>query len=80
VASVKHNAPFAAVDKGEEQRKQELHNAVAGHVKKGNLKAAHDAGYKVAHAHALADRHGPDAAHEIATRKAKTAVKRAQSM
>lgn len=78
VPSVRHNAPFASINHKEEQRKQELHAAASKHVAKGQVQHAHDAAYKVAHAHAIEDRHGPDAAHEIATRKAKYAVKRAQ--
>jgi hypothetical protein len=76
--SVRHNAPFASINDKEEKRKQELHSAAIKHVSTGQLQKAHDAAYKVAHAHALEDRHGADAAHEVATRKAKYAVKKAQ--
>ena len=47
------------------------------HVRRGDHKAAFDAAYKAAHAHAKADLHDNSAAHEIATRKAKFAVKTA---
>lgn len=56
-------------------RKKVMQNAVWGHVVAGNHKKAFDAAYNVAKAHAKEDRYGDDAAHEIATRKAKHAVK-----
>lgn len=76
--NVRHNAPYASINHKEEQRKQELHSAVAKHIANGKPQLAHNAAYKVAHAHALEDRHDPDAAHEIATRRAKYFVKKAQ--
>jgi hypothetical protein len=76
--NVRHNAPFASINDKEERRKQELRAAVTKHIAKGQFQHAHDAAYKIAHAHAIEDHHGADAAHEIATRKAKYAIKRAQ--
>lgn len=76
--SVRHNAPFAAINNKEEKRKQELHSAAIKHVAKGDTKQAHAAAYTVAHAHAIEDRHSPESAHEVATRKATYAVKKAQ--
>ena len=78
VKSIKHTNPFASVDKTAEQRKQEVHGAAMKHVRQGDHKTAFDAAYKVAHQHAKADLHGDAAAHEIAQRRAKHAVKTAQ--
>lgn len=64
-----------ATDDKSESRKKDLQNAAWKHVVAGNHKKAFDAAYSVARAHAKEDRHGDDAAHEIATRKAKHAVK-----
>lgn len=79
VQSVKHTSPYAAVDKKTEARKQEVHGAAMHHVRRGDHKAAFAAAYRAAHAHATEDRHGPDQAHEIATRRANHAVKTAQA-
>ena len=66
-----------ATDDKSETRKRDLQNAAWKHVIAGNHKKAFDAAYSVAKAHAKEDRYGDDAAHEIATRKAKHAVKTA---
>lgn len=66
-----------ATDDKSETRKRDLQNAAWKHVVAGNHKKAFDAAYSVAKAHAKEDRYGDDAAHEIATRKAKHAVKTA---
>lgn len=58
-----------------EARKRDIHNAAWKHVVAGNHKKAFDAAYEVAKSHAKQDRYGDEAAHEIATRKAKHAVK-----
>lgn len=60
-----------------DQRRQQVQNAAWKHVVAGDHKKAHAAAYEVAKSHALADRHSEEAAHEIATRRAKTAVKTA---
>lgn len=62
-------------DDKSETRKKELQNATWKHVVAGNHKKAFDAAYGVARAHAKEDRYGDEAAHEIATRKAKHAVR-----
>lgn len=64
-------------DDKSESRKQDIQNAAWKHVVSGNHKKAFDAAYSVAKAHAKEDRYGDDTAHEIATRKAKHAVKTA---
>lgn len=64
-------------DDKSETRKKDIQNAAWKHVVAGNHKKAFDAAYSVAKAHAKEDRYGEDAAHEIATRKAKHAVKTA---
>ena len=66
-----------ATDDKSETRKRDLQNAAWKHVIAGNHKKAFDAAYSVAKAHAKEDRYGDNAAHEIATRKAKHAVKTA---
>lgn len=66
-----------ATDDKSGTRKRDLQNAAWKHVVAGNHKKAFDAAYSVAKAHAKEDRYGDDAAHEIATRKAKHAVKTA---
>ncbi len=58
-----------------DSRKRDIHNAAWKHVVAGNHKKAFDAAYEVAKSHAKQDRYGDEAAHEIATRKAKYAVK-----
>lgn len=64
-----------AADDKSATRKKDIQNAAWKHVVAGNHKKAFDAAYSVAKAHAKEDRYGEDAAHEIATRKAKYAVK-----
>lgn len=64
-------------DDKSESRKQDIQNAAWKHVVAGNHKKAFDAAYTIAKVHAKEDRYGEDAAHEIATRKAKHAVKTA---
>jgi hypothetical protein len=77
-SSSSFSSSHSSFNSNDEKRKHELHSAAYRHVIKGQHKQAHDAAYKLAHAHAIEDRHGPDAAHEIATRRAKQAVKKAQ--
>lgn len=64
-------------DDKSESRKQDIQNAAWKHVVAGNHKKDFDAAYTIAKVHAKEDRYGEDAAHEIATRKAKHAVKTA---
>jgi hypothetical protein len=59
----------------EDDRRQAVHNAAWKHVVAGNLKKAHAAAYEVAKDQAIRDHHSPVAAHEIAERKARNAVK-----
>lgn len=66
-----------ATDDKNDTRKRDIQNAAWKHVVAGNHKKAFDAAYTVAKAHAKEDRYGDEASHEIATRKAKTAVKTA---
>jgi hypothetical protein len=68
--------PLTTGDKSE-TRKKDIQNAAWKHVVAGNHKKAFDAAYEVAKSHAKEDRYGEAAAHEIATRKAKYAVKTA---
>ena len=79
VQSVRHNNPYASVDHNAEQRKHEVHGAAMQHVQRGDHHAAFAAAYHVAHAHAKADYHSDESAHDIATRKAHHAVKTAVS-
>ena len=78
IHSVQYNNPGAHVDKKTEQRKMEVHGAAMKHVRQGDHKAAFAAAYKIAHGHAKEDFHSNAPAHEIATRRAKHAVKTAQ--
>lgn len=68
------NLPMSSEPKIE-TRQQDIQNAAWKHVVAGNHKKAFDAAYTIAKVHAKEDRYGEDAAHEIATRKAKHAVK-----
>ena len=70
--------PFETAAKRDQERKAAVHAAAAKHVQAGNHKQAFDSAYQLAHAHAKEDRYSDESAHEIATRKAKTAVKTAQ--
>ena len=76
-ANRKITSSGSKMDDKSESRKKDIQNAAWKHVVSGNHKKAFDAAYTVAKAHAKEDRYGDDAAHEIATRKAKTAVKTA---
>lgn len=58
-----------------DNRKHQIQNAAWKHIVSGDHKKAHAAAYEVAKSHAVADRYGEAEAHEIATRRAKNAVK-----
>ena len=71
------NSSGSKTDDKSESRKRDVRNAAWKHVVSGNHKKAFDAAYTVAKAHAKEERYGDDTAHEIATRKAKHAVRTA---